>query len=86
MSLHKLLLKNLAKIFQKKLEILVFRNNISDSLDMVRQSLFEMKAVRKFHHPKVLALCKEIETWLKKKKAKSKDDEIKVKHWSQIYT
>jgi len=44
----------------------------------VRQILFEMKVVKKVIHPKVIALCKEIETWLRKKKAKSKDNEHKV--------
>jgi len=37
-----------------------------------------MKVVKKVIHPKVIALCKEIETWLRKKKAKSKDNEHKV--------
>ena len=40
-----------------------------------------MKALftkRQVHHPKIMAVCKEVETWLKKKRAKSRDNEQKV--------
>lgn len=50
-------------------------------LDAVRQKLFKLKAkmnVDNEQHPKVMTLCKEVETWLKKKRAKTKESEQKV--------
>lgn len=41
--------------------------------------MFEVKAGKTVHHPKVVALCKEVEIWFKKKMAKSKDNEHKVR-------
>ena len=69
--------KKKKKAFPKKVDFTLFPGYLTD----VRQRLFEMKALftkRQVHHPKITALCKEVETWLKKKRAKSGDNEQKV--------
>ena len=74
---HKLKKKRKKEAFPKKIDFTPFPGYLTD----VRQRLFEMKALftkRQVHHPKITALCKEVETWLKKKRAKSGDNEQKV--------
>ncbi|XP_060607998.1 uncharacterized protein LOC132760117 isoform X2 [Ruditapes philippinarum] len=58
-----------------------YKHVIGSNLDSTRQVLFELKAQfyeKKIYHPKVVTLCREIETWLKKKRAKTKDSEQKI--------
>jgi len=52
----------------------------TDKLDTIREYLFGLKAriEQRMQHPKIVAVCKEIDVWLKKKRIKSKDQEQKV--------
>ncbi|XP_052257480.1 protein shortage in chiasmata 1 ortholog-like isoform X1 [Dreissena polymorpha] len=58
-----------------------YQGVVSGDLGNVRQHIFKIKAQfseNKISHPKISAVCKEIETWLKKKQAKSRDKEQKM--------
>ncbi|KAL4236883.1 hypothetical protein ACF0H5_005269 [Mactra antiquata] len=58
-----------------------YKDILGSTMDPFREKLFQMRTY--FHqknllHPKIVSLCKEVETWLRQKRAKSKDCEQKI--------